>query len=449
MLEWRESVGEARSERTVFELMTLGIFLLGLSICIIGGFDILYALVLGSFCFNFYSFRKGFSLREIAGMMAEGIIKVKKILMIFTLIGFLTACWRICGTIPFIIYYGVQFIEPQIVVLCIFLLCCAVSFLIGTSLGTMSTVGVISMMLSNSAGLDPLWSGGAILSGIYFGDRNSPLSSSAQLVSTLTGTDIYDNVKGMLRTGAVPFVLTSIIYLFSNWGIGNETVDKSSVEILATSFQLHWVTILPALLILVLAMLRVDVRIAMGISILSGIMIAIFLQKEAIFSLVEVLVFGYDAENNPELAKLLNGGGFLSMLRASLIVMISGSYFGVFLHTPLLTKIIEFIKKAAKTIGNFSTTGVTAIFTAAVCCSQTMAVIVTDQLCQGLYSDKKKFALVLENTAILLSAMIPWNTAVSVPLATLEIPPESILFASFLYIVPLWNGLTTLKTEKR
>lgn len=425
--------------RMMLEFITLGLFLLGLTVCILGEFEILYALVFGWICFNLYSLKRGYSLHAVFKMMMEGIVKVRIVLTIFALIGLLTASWRASGTISYIIYHGINFIEPQFFVLCTFLLCCGVSFLIGTSFGTVSTVGVICMMLSNSAGLDPLLTGGAILSGIFFGDRGSPMSSSAQLVSAITQTDIYNNVKGMMKTGIVPFAATCVFYVLFASGNSAEMIDTSAVNILSSAFNLHWITVFPAVLILTLAIFRIDVRIAMGSSILFCCVLALLLQNTAIIDLLNYLVFGYQVTDNKELAELLNGGGLLSMLRPALIVMISSSYSGVFLHTPILSSIKSIIEKTAGILKSFGAATVTSIFAGAVSCNQTLAVILTEQLCHDLYRDKRKYALVLENTAILIPVLIPWNIAGSVPIATIGVPAECLFYAVFLYFTPLWN----------
>ena len=50
------------------------------------------------------------------------------------------------------------------------------------------------------------------LVGCLFGDRCSPVSTSALLISELTHTDIYDNLRAMVRTAFVPFALTCAVY---------------------------------------------------------------------------------------------------------------------------------------------------------------------------------------------------------------------------------------------
>ena len=104
------------------------------------------------------------------------------------------------------------YLSHSVLIVTIFLMNCLVSFMTGTSFGTAATMGVISMTIAGTAGVNPVISGGAVISGCFFGDRCSPLSSSAILVASVTETNLFDNIRNMLRTAAVPFVLTCIIY---------------------------------------------------------------------------------------------------------------------------------------------------------------------------------------------------------------------------------------------
>ena len=425
----------------MFELITLGMFIVGLAICLSAKIDVLYALVFGLFCFNYYSFRQGYSLRAITDMMLEGIVKVKIVLTIFVLIGLLTACWRAGGTIPYIIYHGINYIDPNFYVFGIFLLCCCMSFLLGTCFGTVSTVGVICMLLSNSAGFDPLLTGGAILSGVFFGDRGSPMSSTVQMVAMLTQTNVYNNARLMMKTAAVPFLFTCCFYLFFPSAAAHGAIDTTVIKIMAETFNLHWLTILPAVLILTLTALRVDIRIAMFSSIVLCCILTVIVQNVPVAMLVEYLVFGFKVEGSKVLAEQLDGGGLLSMLRVALIVTIASSYSGVFLHTKLLSGVRNNIRKMADCLLPFGATLVTSVFTAAIACNQTLTLIITEQLCADLYKDKTKFALVLANTAMLIAPLIPWNIAGSVPIMAIDAPVQCLFYAVYLYLIPLWNWL--------
>ena len=146
-------------------------------------------------------------------MSFDGIKTAKNILITFMLIGIMTALWRAGGTIPVIVSASASLISPSVFIALAFVLNCALSFLTGTAFGTSATMGVICMTVARALGVDVIMTGGAVLAGAYFGDRCSPVSTSALLVSELTGTDIYDNIKNMLKTAAIPFLLSCAVYL--------------------------------------------------------------------------------------------------------------------------------------------------------------------------------------------------------------------------------------------
>jgi len=87
------------------------------------------------------------------------------------------------GGIDSFIHYGIRLIYPQYFVLQPCNNLAFASALLGTSFGTVSTVGVL-MIVAKGADINPHLIAGAIIYGIYFGDRCS-MSSSANLVATL------------------------------------------------------------------------------------------------------------------------------------------------------------------------------------------------------------------------------------------------------------------------
>ena len=195
------------------EWLIIGVFSASLLICIGLDISILWALGFGLALFLLYGRKKGFSWQELLGMVVRGVMTVKNILITFLLIGILTALWRAAGTIPVIVCYAAGWIRPSVFLLMTFLLNCGISLLIGTSFGTAATMGVICATMGNAMGVSPVLTGGAVLSGIYFGDRCSPVSTSALLVAAVTGTDIYGNIRRMLRSALIPFLVSCAIYL--------------------------------------------------------------------------------------------------------------------------------------------------------------------------------------------------------------------------------------------
>ena len=429
------------------EIITLGLFLTGLGRCIFTGVPILYALVFGLACFSVYTLLKGYSVRETCGMLIEGMGKVKNILFIFLLIGSLTSIWRTCGTIPFILYHAMGLINPRYFVLCTFLLCSLMSFLTGTSFGTASTMGVICMLISNAAGLNPALTGGAILSGSFFGDRCSPMSTSAQLVCTLTRTDIYINIRHMFRTCLVPMAASCVLYVVLAGRDGGARVDLSLMSLFRDNFSLHPAAAVPALIILLLALLHVDVKYAMGASIAAAAVVALVWQKAAPLELLRSLWTGYHAGQGTRLASLLNGGGIASMVKVGIIVLISSSYSGIFSHTRLLAGVKTALLRSARILTPFGTVVLTSVLSCAVSCNQSLAAILTCQMCDTLYPSREDLALALENTVIVLAPLIPWGIAGAVPVATIGAPMVCMLYAFYLYLLPVWNLFTAFYHE--
>lgn len=193
-------------------MVVLCLFCLELLVCVALGWPIVAALLVGLVLFVGWALRQGYGLRAVGGMLWSGIRTAKNVLIVFLLIGVLTALWRACGTVPLLICYAVDLIHPGTLVITSFLLASAVSALMGTSFGAAATMGAVCMTAAASMGVSPVLAGGAVLSGVFFGDRCSPVSTSALLISELTHTDIYDNLRAMVRTAFVPFALTCAVY---------------------------------------------------------------------------------------------------------------------------------------------------------------------------------------------------------------------------------------------
>ena len=141
------------------------LFCAALLVCVVLKVNILYALAAGLVIFTLYGKKQGFSWRELGEMIVSGVKTSTSVLLVFPLIGMLTAFWRACGALPLIICCAVDLIRPEILVLMTFLLNCGVSVLTGTAFGTAVTMGTICVSVGVSMGMDPVLLGGAMLAG--------------------------------------------------------------------------------------------------------------------------------------------------------------------------------------------------------------------------------------------------------------------------------------------
>ena len=428
-------------------IVAILLFSLSLIFCLLLKYSVIYALIVGYIIFVIYGLIKGHDIKVLMKKSFEGVLTVKNILLVFILIGMITALWRASGTIAFIVYMGSKLISPSILILLTFLLCSILSFLIGTSLGTAATMGVICVSIGKAIGINPYYLGGAVLSGIYFGDRCSPMSTSALLITELTKTNLYTNIKLMLKTSIIPFVTTCLFYLFLGLKSSTSPVGIDATNIFKENYNLNIVVIVPAILIIILSLFKVNVKKTMLLSIVISFIIAMFFQKESVTSLINYCVYGF-YHSNEKLNSMMKGGGILSMLNVGLIVAISSSYSGIFKETKMLVILKEYLKEYSKKTSNYFIIFLSSIISGAIACNQSLGIILTHELCEEL-EDKQNMAIILENTIVLLAGLIPWNIAMAVPLKTVDIGLMSGLFAFYLYFLPLWNLLLGIIKEKR
>ena len=428
-------------------IVAILLFSLSLIFCLLLKYSVIYALIVGYIIFVTYGLIKGHDLKVLMKKSFEGVLTVKNILLVFVLIGMITALWRASGTIAFIVYMGSKLISPSILILLTFLLCSILSFLIGTSLGTAATMGVICVSIGKAIGINPYYLGGAVLSGIYFGDRCSPMSTSALLITELTKTNLYTNIKLMFKTSIIPFVTTCLFYLFLGLKSSTSPVSIDATNIFKENYNLNIVVIVPAILIIILSLFKVNVKKTMLLSIVISFIIAMFFQKESVTSLINYCVYGF-YHSNEKLNLMMKGGGILSMLNVGLIVAISSSYSGIFKETKMLVLMKKYLKEFSEKTSNYFVIFLSSIISGAIACNQSLGIILTHELCEEL-EDKQNMAIILENTIVLLAGLIPWNIAMAVPLKTIDIGLMSGLFAFYLYFLPLWNLFLGIIKEKR
>ncbi len=384
---------------------------------------------------------EGFSLVQVLRLALKGGRKAWPVIQILLLIGAVMAIWMAAGTVPAMVYYGLQIIHPRFFILWAFLLTSLVSTIIGTSFGTAGTIGIALMVMTAGSDVNPHLVAGAIIAGAYVGDRCSPMSSSAYFVATLTQTDLYANLSAMLRTGGLPLLLTCGAYLLLSLGNPVHGQNQILLSRLAQEFELHPLLLLPAGLMLVLAVLRVPVPILMGSSVLAGGVLAFGFQSTPWGDLLRVILLGYRVEADPLLQRVLSGGGVLAMARVCLVVVLSTALAELLGKTQFLQKLQHLILKARTRVDLFLATLSMGILAAALGCTQTIGILLTQQTLASPYQRipdaNSALALDLENTVVVLAPLIPWNIAGLVPATLLQVSGGYVPFAVFLYLLPL------------
>src|SRR6056297_3609908 len=128
-------------------------------------------------------------------------------------VGMIIGVWIASGTVPTLIYYGLTVLSPEIFLAAAMILCAIVSLSLGTSWGTVGTVGLALMGIGAGFGIPMYWTAGAVVSGAFFGDKISPLSDTTNLAPAVTGTNLFDHIRNMMPTTVPAMLIALVIYV--------------------------------------------------------------------------------------------------------------------------------------------------------------------------------------------------------------------------------------------
>ncbi len=403
---------------------------------------IIIALIIGYFVFAAIGMRMGHKPAEVAKMSLKGLKTAGALMAILLLIGVLTGSWRCSGSIVTFVYYGIQLIRPHLFLIIVFLLTCLMSYALGTSFGVAGTAGVIFMTLARSGAVNPTVAAGVILSGIYFGDRTSPASSTAFTVASVTNTDLYENVRGMLRTGFVPWMICFAVYAFLSWKNPLSAVDPAAIAAFESTFVISKWCLLPAAVILIFPLLHIPILVTLISSIAAASVISVVLQHMPLTTLLYSLVLGYHSPN-PELSAIIDGGGMISMLSTVVIVGIACSYTGIMNGTGMIDHLRSVTGRLEEKIGLFPCVILISMACACVFCNQVVGIIMSNELMKSSYESRGKshfdLAMDIENSSITIPALVPWCILITVPLAIFGVSHAAVPYAIYIYALPLVN----------
>lgn len=432
-------------------LAAFGVFLACVAGCMAKGASLSWALAAGFACFFVVGIRRGTPASALLSMAADGMKTSLKVLRILLLLGLLTALWRAGGTVAFFVWVGVRMITPATFVLVAFLLSSTFSLAFGSCFGVVGTAGVILMTIARSGGANLLVTAGAIMSGIYFGERLSPASSSAALVSAVAGVDQHAFQMRMWKTTPVPFLVTLALYGVLSFRFPIQQVDAGIVSALGEGFSLTWPVILPAAALLILPRIKISAMMSIAVSCVLAAGCALFVQHLSLAEVLRACVLGYRPAL-PALTELMSGGGLVSMVSVCLIVILSCAYSGMFSGTGLLAPVTGRIGQLAERFGLFSAHIVVSLGCCALFCNQTVGIVMSAQLLGEEYRRRELPALDLAanigNSVVNLAGLVPWAISATVPLTTMEVSAAALPLSFYLYLLPLWCWFRTLRRER-
>lgn len=356
---------------------------------------------------------------RIIGGAYEAIRVVVPTVCLLMAIGVMIGTWLQSGTIATIIVGGLRLIDPTWLLPLTLLFCAVLSLVTGTSYGSVGSAGVAMMAIGNAMGIHPGMVAGAVICGSMFGDKISPLSDTTNLAPAVAGAKLGNHVRSMLWTTLPPFLISLI--LFTILGIRQTSGDYSAgdlnlyIEALNGEFQLGLVTLIPAVLIIVLLLLKVDAIVALGISAVAAGAVSVFWQGASLQSVIQIAYNGYTTGiENGILQTILNRGGMSSMLQYVAIICFAVGMGGMLEKLGVLENILEMIMSHIRSDGTLIlATLLVGYVVSLISCSQPMAHVLTGRLMAPLFRERKIapeiLSRCLEDAGTLAGPMIPWH----------------------------------------
>ena len=420
-------------------LGAFAVFLAAVMGCVLTGQNLLWGLWLGIALFSAIALRRGHSAKAIAAFAWKKGKTALIVIPVLITIGVVTGLWRSSGTIAYFLYYGLKSITPQWFVLMAFLLSAALSFALGTAFGVASTAGVVLITIARSGGVDLAVTAGAMVSGAFFGDRCSPMSSCAALVAACTGSELYPNIREMLRTAALPTALTVVFYALLSLFHPITTVDPAVLSALSGGFDLRFPVLIPAILMLLLPLFKIPVKRAMAVSALLALVLSVTVQGVSFTDALTYAVMGYRPSG--ALASILSGGGIVSMVKACCIVMSTSLLAGILEGIDAFSGLTPRLSALSDRIGLFPTYMLVSLLTAMCFCNQSVVIVMGEQLMGQHYRraalSPQTHAMDIANSGVLIAGLVPWSIAVAIPLAMMDVGSSAIFYAALLYLIPL------------
>ena len=417
--------------------------------------------------------RVGVTWSELLDEIANKIAKGMPAILILITVGLLIGSWKASGTIPMMIYYGIQMVSPQYLLVTAFLITALVSVVTGTSWGSVGTMGVALMGIASGLNVSLPATAGAVIAGSYFGDKMSPLSDTTNLAPIAAGSDLYGHIRHMFWTTVPATIVSLIVYAVAGaQASSSATHNSEAVQVMLSTLNMmyswSWLLLLPVVIVLVGSIMKMPtIPVMLGSSIFASIM-AIFIQHITLANVLKCMVSGFNVSMltasgfNPKtvawaVTRLINGGGMASIMSTTLLVFCAFCFAGIMSRAGCLKVVLEKLLSIVTNTGGLIASTVAACLTMVLTTgSSYLSILIPGEMFRDAYKAKNLAAVnlsrTLEDSATVVVPLVPWSAAGAYMTATLGVPtlaylPWAVLcYTGFLFA--LFYGFTGIGIKK-
>jgi NhaC family Na+:H+ antiporter len=422
------------------------------------------ALLLGAGLAAIIGVKNGYNWNDIETGIIKGISLSMTAILILLAVGSLIGTWLLSGTVPTMIYFGLQILSPAYFYAASCIICAIVALSIGSSWTVAATIGVALMGVAGGLGVSLPITAGAIISGAYFGDKMSPLSDTTNLAPAVAGTDLFTHIRHMAWTSFPSFIFSIVVFVILGL---TESATAEATRIaelsdgLTSKFTIAWYLLIPLVVTLTLALKKMPAFPAVFIGALVGALWAILFQQDLIVSLADDGLGQFGANvtvlwtamfdgvsidtGDAALNDLLSGGGMSSML-TTIWLIITAMVFGAVMETVgLLKRVVDLLVGFAQSASSLIiTTIITAFGSNLLTADQYISVVMPGRMFKDEYEKRglapENLSRALEDGGTVTSALIPWNTCGAYMQSVLLVSPlEYAVFCVFNWASPIFG----------
>ena len=392
-----------------------------------------------------YGRLRGFTWDTIIDGMRTGLRAGVDPLVIFLTIGVLIATWIFSGTIPTVMFWGFKIISIQFFLPTVFLVCTLVGIACGSSFTSVSTMGIAFIGIGTTLHFSPGLTAGAIVSGAFCGSNISPLSGTTNLAASTGEIDIYTHIKSLLWTD-LPAWFISLIF-FTLMGLHPKPASLHAINVMLDQLQNNfWIspwTMLPVILLIILAIFKVPAIPSLGLGALSAVILGwIHNPNISINSITELIMNGFVAHTpNKNINLLLSKGGISSMLTSLALIIFALALGGLLIKFNIIGVIITKIEESVKGIvGLTISAALTCIGVNLLVGEHYLAIILPGESFKEAFDHhnlpRTALTRVLNDAGAAINAVVPWSVSGVFIAGTLRVNPlDFIQFAIFPFLV--------------
>ncbi|WP_232703054.1 Na+/H+ antiporter NhaC family protein [Halobacterium wangiae] len=365
----------------------------------------------------FARYRLAYDWEGVYDAAASGLrMGLQAILILFVIYG-LIATWTSAGTIPGLMYYGLDALSPTVFLPVTAVLAALVAFAIGSSWTTVGTLGVAFIGIGNGLGVSPAMTAGAIVSGAYAGDKQSPLSDTTNLAAAVTNTNLYEHINAMRTGTAIAFGLSVVAYaVLGVFAVSDSGADVAAISgPLAESYALGALVFLPLVVTFGLAIRGYPPLPSLVAGIFAGAFTTIVAQGASFTFAWDVFLNGTSPATGSELVNgLLTTGGVSGSAWTIAVVVAALALGGILERTGILATLAHHLTNAVWSPGSLvAGTGAAAMVTNAFSAQQYMSIVVPGMSLRNLYEEygleERDLSRAVEAAGTPTGPLFPWH----------------------------------------